>query len=355
MAASDRIKSISSKLADLEVDQLLITNLTNVRYLTGFSGTNGQVLVNADSALFFTDPRYEARAGSLVTGAEIVIYKDRLTEVLPTHLHGERLGIEATTMTVAEHERLARELESTDLVDTQDAVEVLRRRKDDSEIAAIREAVRFADEAFDGIGEIVRAGRTEAEIALDLEIRMRRSGADGISFDPIVGSGPLSSHIHHSPSGRVLEEGDLVLLDYGARAAGYCSDLTRTVVLGEPTTKQKEVYSLVAAAQQAGIDAIAAGRTGAAVDAAAREVISAASSSGLFGHGLGHGVGLDIHEAPRLHPSSDSTLQERDCVTVEPGVYEPGWGGIRIEDCVIVTASGAEVLGKAPKQDLIFL
>lgn len=351
-----RISRLREAVAAAEVDALLVTNLTNVRYLCGFSGSNGQLLVNATGAKFFSDPRYRARAGDLVQGAEIEIYDNSLHDSLGPHLATtgtKKVGVEGATMTVAQKAHLEGKLPDLELASTKDLVEDLRRRKDAEEVSLLREAARIADEAFDWIVERLGPGRTEREIALDLEVEMRRRGADSVSFEPIVGSGPLSAHIHHTPSDRELVTGDLVLLDFGARWQGYCSDLTRTLALGSASAHHKEVYATVLAAQTAGIDAIKAGVECAAVDGAARKVIDDAGYGATFGHGLGHGLGLDIHEAPRFHRKSEDTLVAGDVMTVEPGVYETGSGGIRIEDDVLVTADGCEVLGKAPKDTLI--
>lgn len=352
MDYAGRIARLRDALPGAGVDALLVTNLTNVRYLCGFSGTNGQLLVTASAATFFTDPRYRARAGDVVHGAEVEVYEVNLHDSLRPRVSEGRVGIEAATMSVAQKAQLEAKLE-VELAATKNLVEGIRRRKDAEEVSLLREAVRISDEAFGWIVERLGPGRTEREVALDLEIEMRRRGADSISFDPIVGTGPLSAHIHHTPSDREMQTGDLVLLDFGARWQGYCSDLTRTVVLGPATEHQREVYGIVLDAQTAGIDAISAGVACKGVDAAARNVIDDAGYGATFAHGLGHGVGLDIHEAPRFHKTSEDTLVAGDTMTVEPGIYEAGMGGIRIEDCVLVTDDACEVLGKAPKDTLI--
>ena len=347
-----RIARLRDALPGAEVDALLVTNLTNVRYLCGFSGTNGQLLVTGSGATFFTDPRYRARAGDLVQGADVEVYDVNLHDSLRPRVSGQRIGIEAATMSVAQKTTLEAKLE-IELAPTKNLVEELRRRKDAEEVSLLREAVRIADEAFGWIVDRLGPGRTEREVALDLDVEMRRRGADSISFDPIVGTGPLSAHIHHTPSDREMQTGDLILLDFGARWHGYCSDLTRTVVLGSSSDHHREVYEIVLASQSAGIDAVRAGAACAGVDAAARKVIDDAGYGETFGHGLGHGVGLDIHEVPRFHKTSEDTLLAGDVMTVEPGIYETGSGGIRIEDCVLVSDEGCEVLGKAPKDTLI--
>ena len=358
MDHAGRIKKLRQKVDALDIDALLVTNLTNVRYLTGFSGSNGQVLLTDERAHFFSDGRYAARAADLVEGAEVEIYSSRLVEVLGPRLAAEgcsKLGIESGTMTIAERDDLEEPLDDITLVPTKNLVESLRRVKDADEVSALREAIAVSDAAFSWLLTRLGPGRSEREVALDLEVWMRQHGADEISFEPIVGSGELSAHIHHSPSHRQVEKGDLVLLDFGSRKDGYCSDMSRTVVMGPASDRQREIYDLVLAAQAAGIEAVTEGADGVAVDAAARKVIEEAGHGKVFAHGLGHGVGLDIHEAPRLHRISEDTLLAGDVVTVEPGVYLPGWGGVRIEDCVLVTDDGCDVLGSAPKEALIEL
>lgn len=358
MTAESRVRSLRALMVRSEVHALLVTNLTNVRYLTGFSGTNGQVFVSPERLVFLTDPRYRARAADLVEGADIEIYPNRLTDVLGPLLQMakvKRLGVEAQTMTLAARDELAGRLEEIELVPTTGLVEELRRSKDDEEVALLKEAVALGDEAFSWVLDRIVPGATERQIALDLEIKMREMGADEVSFPPIVGSGPLSAHIHHTPSERELQKGDLVLLDLGCRRRGYCSDLTRTVVLGSATDQQRELYQVVLEAQLQGIEAVAPGSRGRAVDAQARGIIEKAGFGDRFGHGLGHGVGLEVHEEPRLRRISEDTLQRGDVVTIEPGVYLDGVGGVRIEDIVLVTETGREVLGSAPKHELIEL
>jgi Xaa-Pro aminopeptidase len=356
MDHSGRLNKVRAAVERADADALLVTNLTNVRYLTGFSGTNGQVLVRGDRSVFFSDRRYEARAADLVQGADIVIYDNKLTDALPATLDDTaRLGIESSTMTLAEHAELTEALEGVELISTKGVVEDIRRIKEPAEVELIKEAIEIGDEAFEWVLDLLTPGATESEIALNLEVHMRQQGAEEVGFDPIVGSGPLSAHIHHTPSERSFDKGDLVLLDFGATVGGYRSDLTRTVVLGAATDEQRAVYEIVLEAQRRGIAAIRDGAGGKDVDGAARDYITGAGHGNDFGHGLGHGVGLDIHEAPRLGRISEDVLSAGDVVTVEPGIYVRGSGGIRIEDCVLVTAGGAEVLGRAPKESLIEL
>ena len=352
-----RLERLRGKLDDAGVDAFLVTNLTNVRYLTGFSGTNGQVLVTDSDAFFFTDPRYAARAGDLVSGAEVDIYPTRLTDSLKPRLEAtpkKRLGVEAATMTLAQRDDLADRLQGVELFAVEGAVEDLRRVKEPAEIDAIRRAVEIADDAYTWVLDRLVPGATEREVALDLEVRMRLAGADEVSFDPIVGSGPLSAHIHHTPSERAFDKGDLLLLDFGCRVDGYCSDMTRTVVLGPASDEQRKTYDTVLRAQLAGIDAVKAGVVPPEVDAAARAVVDAAGRGEDFPHGLGHGVGLDIHETPAMRLTPHALLAS-EVITIEPGIYTEGSGGIRIEDVVVVTEAGCDVLTGSPKDTLMEL
>jgi Xaa-Pro aminopeptidase len=353
-----RMRKLQALLEQEEVDALLVTNLTNVRYLTGFSGTNGQVLVGPHGARFFTDGRYAARAQELVTGAEVDVYLTRLTDVLAGHLESAgigRLGVEGKTMTLAQRDDLDERLEGVEIASTSGVVEGLRRTKDDHEIAAMRRAIAIGDATCRHIFERLAPGQTERETALALEIHMRQSGADEISFEPIVGSGPLSAHIHHTPTDRSFEKGDLVLLDFGCKVDGYCSDLTRTVVLGSATAEQRQIYEVVLQAQAAALEAMTAGRSCREIDGAARAVIDDARHGDDFGHGLGHGVGLEVHEAPTQSRISEDALVAGDVVSNEPGIYVRGAGGIRIEDLVLITDGGPEVLSSSPRTELIEL
>lgn len=356
--SASRIERLRGAFGENELHALLVTDLTNVRYLTGFSGTNGQLFVSPDRKVFLSDPRYEARAADLVEDADIEIYPNRLTEALAPLLEAakvRRLGIEAGSMTLAERDDLVGRLTGIELVSTKRLVEDLRRRKDAEEVRRLREAVALGDQVFAWVLERLAPGMEERRIALDLEIKMREMGAEGVSFPPIVGSGPLSAHIHHTAGERELQKGDLVLLDLGCRLNGYCSDLTRTVVLGPASEQHREIYDVVLRAQLDGIAAVGQGVRAQAVDARARGIIETAGYGDRFAHGLGHGVGLDVHEDPRLRRVSEDTLSSGDVVTVEPGIYLDGVGGVRIEDCVLVTETGREVLGAAPKHQLMEL
>jgi len=352
-----RISNLQKKLTELDAQALLITNLTNVRYLTGFSGSNAQVLVTGDAAHFMTDGRYRARAADLVHGADVTIYPNRLTEALEPKLKESDLSsvaVESKTMTLSERDDLAKRLDGVDLVVAGGVVEELRQIKEPAEVDKLRDAIAVGDAAYAYIIERLAPGKTEREVALDLEVYMRTNGADEISFEPIVGSGPLSAHIHHTPSERVFEPGDFVLLDFGARVDGYCGDLTRTVVLGAATDEQRRQYEAVLAANASALGAMTPGAGCKAIDALARKTLSDAGFDD-FGHGLGHGLGLDVHESPRFSRISEDTLAAGMVMTNEPGLYFEAPGGVRIEDCVLITETGAEVLTGAPKDKLLEL
>ena len=336
-----RRRALSARLDELSVDALLITRLLHTRYLTGFTGSNGQVLVRPDAALFLTDGRYTEQSRREVPDLERVTYTNPLREELPTYLAGvQRLGFEADEMTVAVRDRLADALGDVELVATTDVVEALRAVKDDDERAAIRQAQAITDAAFSRILEHFAVGMSEQQIARQLETLMLDEGAEGLAFDSIVAFGENAAEPHHEPAHRLLEEGDVIKLDFGARFAGYHADMTRTIAFGAPSGELRKIHEVVKESQQAGIDAVRAGMTGSAVDAVSREVIERAGYGDRFVHSLGHGVGLEIHEAPSLGRKQDDPLPAGAVVTVEPGIYIPGKWGMRLEDIVVATAAG---------------
>ena len=342
MERRERLRAVV-RAAGLEA--VLVTRLLNVRYLTGFTGSNGALLVPADGPdVLCTDGRYTVQAGAQAPDLELLIERASATALAGRAAAAgyRRLGFESHDVTVDLHQALA-ERAGGELVSIRRAVEDLRAIKDDGEIALLREACAIADRALaDLVTEGgLRPGRTEREVGRDLDARMLGHGADAPSFETIVATGPNSAIPHHRPDDRRLERGDLVKLDFGAEYGGYHSDMTRTLVLGPPADWQREIYELVHTAQAAGRDALRIGADVKAIDAAARDVIAAAGRAEEFGHGLGHGVGLEIHEAPALSPLGAGTLADRMAVTVEPGVYLPGRGGVRIEDTLVVR-EGAE-------------
>ena len=350
-----RRDALSARLEDLSVDALLITRLLHTRYLTGFTGSNGQVLVRRDGALFLTDGRYTEQSRREVPDLERVTYVNPLREELGGHLAGvHRLGFEAEEMTVATRDRFDAALPEVELVATTDLVEALRAVKDDEEREAIRQAQAITDAAFERILERFAIGVSEQHISRQLESLMMDEGAEGLAFDSIVAFGENAAEPHHEPSHRLLEEGDVIKLDFGARFAGYHADMTRTIAFGAPASEITKIHDVVRESQQAGIDAVRAGVTGESVDAVSRDVIERAGYGDRFVHSLGHGVGLEIHEAPSLGRKQDEPLPVGAVVTVEPGIYIPGLGGVRIEDMVEVTDDGCVVVGTSSR-DLIEL
>jgi Xaa-Pro aminopeptidase len=347
-----RRSRLASRLVELGADGFLLTRLPNVRYTTGFTGSNGQVLISPDGAAFFTDGRYTEQARHEVPDLERITYLDGFLESVvraARRLGVGRLGFESDGLTFRTYEQLRAAAKGIELVPVSGEVERQRWVKDPDELAALERAQGATDEAFDAVLARLRDGVSERELAFELEAEMRRAGAERPGFDTIVAFGEHAAEPHHEPTGRTLSRGDVVKMDFGGLVDGYHADMTRTVAFGEPPDRLRDVHDLVRSAQQAGIDAVRVGATGAEVDAAARSVIEAAGLGEHFTHGLGHGVGLEIHEGPRLGRGSDDALPAGAVVTVEPGVYLPGVGGVRIEDMVEVTEQGGRALPRAGK------
>ena len=359
-----RRDALRSLLREQHCDALLITDLINLRYLTGFTGSNGALLVHAedtpdneDRTVFSTDGRYLAQSAEQVPDLRRDIERSGAAHLakVATAAGAGTVGFESHVLTVDAHRALSEATGGARLQRAPGLVERLRMVKDTGEIASLRAACTAADAALaqllaDGG---VRAGRTELEVARELEALMVARGAQGPSFETIVAAGPHSAIPHHRPTAAVLAKGDLVKMDFGALVQGYHSDMTRTIVLGEPAAWQREIYELVAAAQTAGRTALVAGTAVAAVDGAARQVITDAGYGEQFLHGLGHGVGLEIHEAPGIGALSTGMLFAGAAVTVEPGVYLQGRGGVRIEDTLVVTDSTPELLTLTTKELLV--
>jgi Xaa-Pro aminopeptidase len=347
-----RRRALVARLDDLQVDAFLVTRLLHTRYLTGFTGSNGQVLVTRDRAVFLTDGRYTEQSRREVSDMERVTYANPLREELPGMLAGAgRLGFEADEMTVAGRDRLAGALgDAVELVATTDVVEKLREVKDADERDALRQAQAITDAAFERILERFAVGVTEQQIARQLESLMIDEGAEALAFDSIVAFGESAAEPHHEPGHRMLEEGDIVKLDFGARFAGYHADMTRTVAFGQPATELRKIHDVVREAQQAGIDAVRAGVVGKDVDAVSRDVIERAGYGDRFVHSLGHGVGLEIHEGPSFARTADEPVPAGAVMTVEPGIYVPALGGVRIEDMVEVTDEGCRVVGTSSRE-----
>ncbi len=345
-------------LSRIDADGFLVFNLegsdwVSMYYLTGFTGEGG-LLVTADETLLITDSRYTEQAEREVPDLPLhqvqKTYEEEVAEGI------KKLGIKRLSLSArrTSHYMVTRlgELVEVEIVPKEDPVGELRRIKDADEIERIREATRVTEESLSTLLKEVKIGMTERELALRLEWLMRTRGAEKVSFDLIIAAGENSSLPHYQPGDRKLREGDLLLCDIGARVDHYCSDMTRVFSIGKPAGKAEEIYDLVLRANRAGVAALRAGVTGVDVDAAARKVIADAGHKEHFGHGLGHGVGLEVHEGPRLSPLSKDTLEPGMVVTVEPGVYLPGFGGVRIEDLLVVTEDGCESITRFPRDRL---
>ncbi|HEY5708988.1 MAG TPA: aminopeptidase P family protein [Solirubrobacterales bacterium] len=340
---------LAALVAERELDRLLVTDLVNVRYLTGFGGTNGACVCGGEARLFFTDFRYTERAEAEIEGWEVITVKDDWLGGIAAHLAG-RTGFEDQQMAVRALYKLEEKLpDGVALEGAGGTVEKLRRVKDEAELAAIAAASELADKVWRRALEDGLTGRTELDVARAAEARMREHGAEP-SFPVIVAAGPNGALPHAEPGEREIGRGELVVFDMGAKLDGYCSDGTRTFATGEPDGRGREVYEVVREAQEAALAAVRAGASAEALDAVARERIAAAGHGERFGHGLGHGVGLEVHEEPRVSPRSEDVLQAGEVVTVEPGIYLPGELGVRIEDLVVVTSDGHRNLSGLPKE-----
>jgi Xaa-Pro aminopeptidase len=358
MKAEHRLAALRRRLNAERVPAMVISSVSNLRYLTGFEdvidgGINAACLVTADQALFYTDRRYSGAAlvASRDTPWEVRVPEDSLYVELCSNLKAMGVGEIALESTVS-YGRFKFISEqffgSVRVIDGW--LDEIRQVKDENEIALISEAAALTDRAFDHIRGFAREGLTERDIALELEFFMRRNGSNGVAFDCIVASGPNSAHPHASVTDRAVSAGDFLKLDFGARVAGYCADMTRTVVVGSASDRQRELYDAVLAANEAGIAAVRAGRPAWEVHEAARIVLEGCGLAEYFTHGLGHGVGLDVHEKPTVNPKSHDPLLAGSVVTVEPGVYIEGFGGVRIEDLVVVEEGGFRLLSHSPKQ-----
>ena len=354
MSHTDRIARVRARLDG--ADALLVSDLTNLRWLTGFTGSNGWAVVGPDTLSLVTDGRYGQQAQRQLAAAGVA------AEVLVGATGGETLahvaaavgpygsvGFEAAHVSFQQHSSWAATFTTT-LVPTTGVVEAERRVKDDGEVELMAEACRIADQALAEVAPRLGEGLTEAQVRNLLEIRMRELGATGPSYETIVAAGPTNAALpHHRPTDTLIEPGHTVIIDVGALVGGYHSDMTRTFFIGEPTAQQRELYEVVLAAQTAGVAAVAAGMSVKELDGVCRGTIADAGYGDWFTHGTGHGVGLLIHEDPFVNRAGDAILQVGDVVTVEPGVYHEGFGGIRIEDLVVVTSAGCRVLTASPK------
>ncbi|HIJ96160.1 MAG TPA: aminopeptidase P family protein [Desulfuromonadales bacterium] len=355
------LKNRRSRLArffeELKLNAILFTNLPNIRYLCGFSGSEGALLVTMDAAWLLCDSRYTEQAAGEVVGAEVrecaAVRMDTVA-ALAVENALVKIGIEAAHTTVAAFRMMSDKLPGIELVELGAVLDEIRRCKDQAELERLATVATLASQALHTVLPNIRPGLREVDFAIDLEFEMRRRGADGLAFDIIVASGVRGAMPHGKAGSKVIQSGELITIDFGALKDGYHSDETVTVACGEPGSRAREIHAVVRAAHDMAIEAVRPGISCRELDAIARDYIRDQGFGDYFGHGLGHGVGLQIHEAPTLSPRSSVLLAEGMVVTVEPGIYIPGFGGVRIEDTVVVTADGVRLLTSAVKQLLVF-
>ena len=354
-ARQRRLAMLVEGITASHLDALLVTSTANVRYLSGFSGSSSLLLVTPRESVLITDFRYQTQAADEVGGhARVVIEAQSLWTGLWQNLAQtaaiQVVGFESAHLLHRDFQRLLEAGSRWQWRPTIDLVESLRERKDESEVAHIRDAVAVAERALELTLPQVCAGMTELEVAGVLESALRYAGSDGFAFPTIVASGGNSALPHAHPTQRRIDRGDLLLLDFGARVDGYCSDITRTFVVGRADAEQRDIYEIVRLANERAVGSVRPGITGRDADSVARGYIQDRGYGDLFGHSLGHGIGLEVHEAPRLAKTAEGPLVEGAVVTVEPGIYRPGWGGVRIEDDVHLSAAGAQVLTRFPRE-----
>ncbi|MDQ0197333.1 M24 family metallopeptidase [Neobacillus ginsengisoli] len=350
-----KLERLRAAFSTLGIDGILITSPYNRRYMTNFTGTSGVVLISTDKAQFITDFRYIEQASKQCQGYEIVKISGTIPEEVAKqakNLGIQKLGFEEDYLTFSSFKTYEKEVEAG-LVPISGVIEKLRLIKTDAEIKILKEAADIADAAFKHILDFIRPGKTELEVSNELEFFMRRAGAISSSFDTIVASGHRSALPHGVASEKIIEAGDFVTLDYGAYYKGYVSDITRTIAVGEPDAKLKEIYEIVLEAQLRGMDGIKPGMTGKEADALTRDYITEKGYGEYFGHSTGHGIGLEVHEGPALSLKSDLVLEPGMIVTCEPGIYIPGLGGVRIEDDTLITKDLNEALTHSTKELII--
>ena len=347
-----RLNTLRASLPAQKCDAMVVSNLTNVRYLCGFSGTAGMIVVTKDSAHFITDFRYQDQAaGQVPREYSLSIAGKGLWREVAQILKKKatQIGFEAEHTSVAAWEENKKLFAPAELIATSRAIENLRMQKDDDELEIMRRAIRVADEAMEFAFGMLRPGLSERAVADELRAQIKSRGASGPSFDFIVASGARGALPHGVASEKIIQAGEMVTIDMGAIVDDYCSDLTRTVCIGKPTREQQKIYEIVWRAQTESAAQFRPGISCKAADKVARDLISEAGYKDNFGHGLGHGVGLQIHEPPRVSFLGKGKLQIGNVVSCEPGIYIPDWGGVRIEDLLLITKTGAQVLSKAPK------
>lgn len=350
-----KLQKLRHALHQADLPALLVTSAHSRRYLTGFTGTAGVAVITAEEAFFITDFRYTEQANDQIEGYEIIEQKTTLIEAVAQLVEEKqltKLGFEQDAMTYAEYDRYASALKA-ELVPTSGLVEKIRLIKTEDELTIIKQACKIADDAYEHILTFIKPGMTELDVSNELEFFMRKQGATSSSFDIIVASGTRSALPHGVATDKVIESGDFVTLDFGAYYNGYVSDVTRTLAVGEPSDKLKEIYQVVLDSQLLALEKIKPGMTGKEADAISRDYIASKGYGEAFGHSLGHGIGLEVHEGPGLSSRSDVVLEPGMVITIEPGIYLPGIGGVRIEDDALVTETGVEKLTHTSKELVI--
>lgn len=344
------LKQVRQRIQEQGCQAFISSNMVSRRYLTNFTGSAGFVWIDEKNQILITDFRYTEQAQEQSPEWQIIQDSDPLTKIaaLAKEYNVSKVAFESEYVTVDQFSQWESRL-GVDLIPTKDLILDYRMVKTVEEIELITKAVQITDEAFANTLPLIKPGVQEMEIALELEYQMKKLGASGLAFDAIVASGPRGALPHATPGQRKFTHGDFIVMDFGCSYQGYCSDMTRTLLIGEPSDKHLAVYNLVLKAQLAGLAGVKPGRTGQEVDQIARDIISEAGYGDNFGHSLGHGVGLEIHEEPRLSKTGEHVLKPGMVVTVEPGVYLSGWGGVRIEDLVVVTETGCRILTATPK------
>jgi len=351
----ERLKRLQEELKKRSLEAILITHPANRFYISGFSGSNGVLLISAAEAFLFTDFRYLEQAEKQSPHFEICSWQGKLSDALRPYIGAagwKTLGFEEEHLSYSLHRELKEGL-PLELLPLKGLVEELRAVKSEAEVEILRRGAAIMDRAFDFLLNLIKPGMTEREVALELEFFIRRQGSGGTLFSYIVASGERGSLPHAIASDKPLRSGELVTIDFTGTFDSYATDMTRTIALGEPGARAREIYETVRLAQQEAREKIRPGMTGIEADALARELIKEAGFGEYFGHGLGHGLGLEVHEQPVLSPRSESTLAPGMVVTIEPGIYIPGWGGVRIEDMVLITSGGAESLTASPRELIV--
>lgn len=350
-----RVERVRKQLSAENIESLLITNLKNIRYLAGFTGSSGVILITPQQQYFITDFRYSEQAREQAKGFNVIIAKQSIWQEVARLIEEESIstiGIEAVHLDVSTYLKLKALFKAT-VVETEQLVEKIRMIKDEDEIAIIQQACQITDEAFEHILKFIRVGMTEIEVANELERFLKSKGASAMSFDTIVASGVRSAMPHGVASDKRIEEGDMITLDFGCYYKGYSSDMTRTFAIGSVHPKLEEIYYIVLEAHERVNRAAKAGITGKELDAVARDYITERGYGEAFGHSTGHGVGLDVHEQPGINKLNDEPLEVNMVITNEPGIYLEGLGGVRIEDDLVIRESDAYSLNRSPKHLII--